>query len=309
MTMAADIRLIQRSKVLKTFVLVFLLFNIYIGGLQDLIELIVCSRNLSSVVILWSKIALCGTFLYWSSSALLRERLSVLFLSNLAAWSVGAGRSVMTVALFFATCGSAGHLCTARSSGAWKAELWKALPTDRLTTFWTTLISFKSQPDSVALPSLPSSRRTASCTEAGIVAIWSHTLFSSRSDKWNWTDQSSEWGNISTRAYLISQPNVSPPSTLTTTVDISPIAASNNGIVIGKFPMDVAVHNAAGARLNNTNYSQNSIQLLHVPSCRKTWSARTVSSSVRYSAYNNKCLDDTCITVFRSHALSTWYWL
>lgn len=90
------------------------------------------------------------------------------------------------------TCGAAGHLCTGLAMRFWKAEIWKALRTYRLTTVWITTTASVSWLDSATRPTAPTSRITVSSIRAGILAIWLRTAFFSRADEWHlWAESSS----------------------------------------------------------------------------------------------------------------------
>lgn len=98
--------------------------------------------------------------------------------SNLNSW-----RTIVQVTTLLTKCGAARHLSAAHSTATWKPVLWKALETNPLTTVRNTDITSLSGLNSVVCPAAPKSCTTASSTTARLLAIFSHTVFSSRADK------------------------------------------------------------------------------------------------------------------------------
>lgn len=146
---------------------------------------------------------------------------------NVSTCTVKAGTSIVQVDTSLSKCGSDRHFCTALSTEVWKAELWKALTTNRFTKFRITDITFLSWLDSIACPASLKSRMTVSSSRAGITAICSRSVFSKRADERGYVVGIVKVGLYSDIGLSERPSNVSSPSALGVGAATSSDAASN----------------------------------------------------------------------------------
>lgn len=148
------------------------------------------------IFVLWRSTALLGTFRYWSISVFRTERFSTSLLTKLTAGFVKTGESIMWVSMSVTRCDLARYLRSALYTAVWKAELWNALVTCRLTTVWIIDTILVYRLDSLACPAFWKSHTAAQFSWAGF-------LQSPRAQYHPaWLVSGTDWAKSSRRSFL-----------------------------------------------------------------------------------------------------------
>lgn len=130
---------------------------------------------------------------------------------------------------------------TSHSAAVWKAELWKVLANDRLTTVRITNSTLVFGLDSVTFPVSPKSLTTASSTKSTKLAIWLRTVSFSRADELDYVSRFLGVARCSDTDLSVRPSKVSSLSALGIGAATSSRAASNERGAMGGFPMEDAV--------------------------------------------------------------------
>lgn len=119
--------------ILYTFGFVFILLEMSIERLENLSEVTLTGRILTSSFALWSS-SVWASLLYFSSiSAHTKRHFLISCFPEISTATVRPKAFIVLASTAFTTSGSSTELCTGCSSTAWKEVLWKAFLTDRLS--------------------------------------------------------------------------------------------------------------------------------------------------------------------------------